>query len=316
MSARGAGFQGHRITFRCLEDQQSVFEGFEEARATVRSKAGGETEIAYRKGGTGPPLLLLHGYPQTHVMWHKVAPSLAERFTVVAADLRGYGASGKPPGGPDHEGYSKRAMAADQAALMSHLGFERFAVVGHDRGARVTHRLALDHAERVTKAAVLDICPTLAMYERTDMAFAAAYYHWFFLIQPFDLPERMIAADPDYYMSRKVGAWGANIEVFDPEALDAYKVAFRNPETIHASCEDYRAAATIDLAHDRADIDRRIECPLLVLWGAKGVVGNTYDVPAVWRERAGDVRGGPLPTGHFLAEEDPAGTLAALSAFL
>ena len=293
-----------------------MFDGFEEGRATVSSDAGGETEIAYRIGGAGPPVLLLHGYPQTHVMWHKVAPSLAERFTVVAADLRGYGASGKPAGGDRHEAYSKRAMAADQAALMSGLGFARFAVVGHDRGARVTHRLALDHAERVTHAAVLDICPTLAMYERTDMAFASAYYHWFFLIQPYDLPERLIGADPDYYMSRKVGAWGANIEVFDPEALEAYKAAFRKPETIHASCEDYRAAASIDLEHDRADLDRKLECPLLVLWGAKGVVGRTYDVLEVWRERAADVRGQALPTGHFLAEEDPAATLDALMGFL
>lgn len=293
-----------------------MFGSFETGRATVETAEGGACEIAYRQGGSGPPLLLLHGYPQTHVMWHRVAPALAERFTVVAADLRGYGASGKPPGGEGHEGYSKRAMAADQVALMAGLGFERFAVVGHDRGARVTHRMALDHPERVARAAVLDICPTLAMYERTDMAFARAYYHWFFLIQPYDLPERLIGADPDYYLGCKVGAWGSDTAIFDPEALAAYKAAFRDPATIHASCEDYRAAASIDLEHDRADQDRKLACPLLALWGAKGVVGRTYDVLAVWRERAEDVRGGPLPTGHYLAEEDPQATLAALLDFL
>ena len=288
-----------------------MFEGFEPGRIETSG-----AEISYIKGGEGPPLLLLHGYPQTHVMWHKIAPRLAERFTVVAADLRGYGASSKPASGPTHEAYSKREMARDQAELMTALGFERFAVVGHDRGARVTHRLALDHSERVTKAAVLDICPTLDMYERTDMAFASAYYHWFFLIQPFDLPERLIGADPDYYMDRKVGAWGADPMLFDPAALEAYKAAFRDPATIHASCEDYRAAASIDLEHDRADLDRKLACPLLVLWGAKGVVARTYDVLALWRARAETVSGEAVDSGHFLAEEAPEATLRALLAFL
>ena len=288
-----------------------MFEGFE-----IRRIETSGAEINLRLGGAGPPLLLLHGYPQTHVMWHQIAPALAERFTVVAADLRGYGDSSKPESDAQHAPYSKRAMAQDQAEVMSALGFERFAVVGHDRGARVTHRLALDHAERVTRAAVLDICPTLDMYERTDMAFAAAYYHWFFLIQPFDLPERLIGADPDYYMDRKIGAWGSEPRLFNPEALAAYKAAFRDPTTIHASCEDYRAAASIDLEHDRADLGRKLACPLLVLWGAEGVVARTYDVLALWRMRAEDVRGEALPCGHFLAEEQPEQTLKALLDFL
>ena len=288
-----------------------MFEGFE-----IRRIETSGAEINLRLGGAGPPLLLLHGYPQTHVMWHQIAPALAERFTVVAADLRGYGDSSKPESDAQHAPYSKRAMAQDQAEVMSALGFERFAVVGHDRGARVTHRLALDHAERVTRAAVLDICPTLDMYERTDMAFAAAYYHWFFLIQPFDLPERLIGADPDYYMDRKIGAWGSEPRLFNPEALAAYKAAFRDPTTIHASCADYRAAASIDLEHDRADLGRKLACPLLVLWGAEGVVARTYDVLALWRMRAEDVRGEALPCGHFLAEEQPEQTLKALLDFL
>ncbi len=290
-----------------------VFDGFVQSRI----RASG-TEINLRMGGQGPPLLLLHGSPQTHVMWHKIAARLAERFTVVAPDLRGYGDSGKPPGGDNHEAYSKRAMAQDQVEVMAALGFERFAVVGHDRGARVTHRLALDHAERVNKAAVLDIAPTLTMYERTDMAFATAYYHWFFLIQPFDLPERLIGADPDYYMDKKMAAWQkADGEApFTEEALAEYKRCFRDPETIHAMCEDYRAAAGIDLAHDRADLARRIACPLLVLWGAKGVVERSYDVLEVWRERAERVTGRALPCGHFLPEEAPEETLTELLTFL
>ncbi|MDH3917647.1 MAG: alpha/beta hydrolase, partial [Rhodospirillales bacterium] len=198
-----------------------MFEGFETRRIET---AGAEIHLSL--GGSGPPLLLLHGYPQSHVMWHKVAPALAERFTVVAADLRGYGDSSKPPGGEKHENYSKRAMARDQVEVMAALGFERFSVVGHDRGARVTHRLALDHPARVEKAAVLDICPTKTMYEQTDQAFATAYYHWFFLIQPFDLPERLIGADPDFYLERKIGAWGRTENAFGPEALAEYKRCF------------------------------------------------------------------------------------------
>ncbi len=293
-----------------------MFDGFETRRVATSG-----AEINLRLGGSGPPLLLLHGYPQTHVMWHRVAPYLAERFTVAAADLRGYGDSAKPASDPAHAVYSKRAMARDQVEVMSSLGFERFAVVGHDRGARVTHRMALDHPDRVERAAVLDICPTLAMYERTDMAFASGYYHWFFLIQPYDLPERLIAADPDFYLESKTGGFGLDprkevSETFDPAALEDYKRCFRDPAAIHASCEDYRAAATIDLEHDRADLNRKIACPLLVLWGTQGLVGRQFDVLGLWRERAGDVTGRSIDCGHYLAEEAPADTLAALQAFL
>jgi haloacetate dehalogenase len=290
-----------------------VFEGFEKRRVVTTG-----AEINLRLGGRGQPLLLLHGSPQTHVMWHKIAPALAESFTVVAADLRGYGDSSKPPGGENHENYAKRAMAQDQVEVMAALGFERFAVVGHDRGARVTHRMALDHPERVAKAAVLDICPTKTMYERTDMAFATAYYHWFFLIQPYDLPERMIGADPDYYLDQKIAGISrhSSAAAITEEALAKYKRCFRNPATIHAICEDYRAAAGIDLEHDAADLEKMVTCPLLALWGAKGVVGRTYDVLAVWRERAREVSGRALDCGHYLAEEAPEDTLAELMSFL
>jgi haloacetate dehalogenase len=288
-----------------------MFEGFEQRRLAV-----GGTEINLRLGGAGPALLLLHGYPQTHVMWHRIAPRLAERFTVVCADLRGYGDSGRPPSGADHAGYSKRAMAQDMAEVMSGLGFERFSVVGHDRGARVTHRLLLDHGGRVDRAAVLDIAPTLDMYERTDRAFAEAYYHWFFLIQPFDLPERLIGADPDYYLEKKIGAWSRAGGCFAPEALAEYKRCFRDPATIHATCEDYRAAASIDLEHDRADRDRKVSVPLLVLWGRLGVIERCYDALALWSARAERVTGKALPCGHFLAEEAPQETLEALETFL
>ena len=290
-----------------------MFEGFE-----TRDVETSGTTIHLRVGGSGAPLLLLHGYPQSHVMWHKIAPALAERFTVVATDLRGYGDSGKPDGGEGHANYAKRAMALDQVEVMAALGFDRFSVVGHDRGARVTHRLALDHAGRIDKVAILDICPTKAMYEATDMAFATAYYHWFFLIQPFDFPERLIGADPDFYLEKTVGNWRkvSDPGAFTPEALTEYSRCFRDPATIHASCEDYRAAATIDLEHDTADYGRRIDCPLLVLWGERGVVGKTYDVLGVWGEYAGDLRGRGLPCGHFLAEEAPEETLAELLSFL
>jgi len=266
-------------------------------------------------GGSGPPLLLLHGYPQTHAMWHRIAPRLAERFTVVCADLRGYGDSSKPDGGPGHVSYSKRAMARDQVELMRAFDFARFRLAGHDRGGRVAHRLCLDHPQAVESVAMLDISPTRIMYGRTDMAFATAYYHWFFLIQPFDLPERLIGADPVYYLRRKLAGWSSGLGYFDPRALAEYERCFADPATVHATCEDYRAAATIDLEHDAADAGARIECPLLALWGTKGVVNRLFDPVADWKSVARDVRGKVLPSGHFLAEEAPEETLAEMLAF-
>jgi len=249
-------------------------------------------------------------------MWHKLAPALARHFTVICPDLRGYGDSSKPPSGEDHAGYSKRAMAADQAELMSKLGFERFQAVGHDRGARVLHRLCLDHPDRVERAALLDIIPTAEVFARTDKALATYYYHWFFLIQPHDLPERLIGGAPDFFLDRALRSWGGRAEVFTPEAVAEYRLCFRDPATIHATCEDYRAGASIDLEHDAADADRKVACPLLILWGEKGVVGRLYKPLAIWREKARHVEGAALPCGHFLPEEAPEETLTALQKFL
>ncbi len=288
-----------------------MFEGFTTARLEV-----GGVAIHLRRGGKGPPLLLLHGYPQTHVMWHKLAPALAERFTVICPDLRGYGDSAKPPSDADHFAYSKRAMAADQVAVMKQLGFPRFQVVGHDRGARVTHRLCLDHPDCVERAALLDIIPTATVFARADKALATYYYHWFFLIQPHGLPERLIGNDADYFLERSLQSWSRKEGVFTEAALAEYRRCFRDPATIHATCEDYRAGASIDLEHDAADTGKKVACPLLILWGEKGVVGKLYDPLPIWREKALDVRGEALPCGHFLPEEAPAETLAALSTFL
>ncbi len=287
-----------RIIERSATD--GLFPGF---RMLDVSTSG--TTIRLRTGGSGPPLLLLHGYPQTHALWHKVAPRLAGRFTVVAADLRGYGDSGKPETTADHAPYSKRAMAQDMAEVMSALGHDTFFLAGHDRGARVAHRLALDHGDRVRKLAVLDIAPTREMYRDTTDLFARLYWHWFFLITPAPFPERMIGSDPDAYWLKKCGSGSAGLAPFTPEALAEYLRCFRDPATIHASCEDYRAAATIDIAHDDADGDRKLACPLLVLWGQNGVIEKCFDALSLWRERASDVRGHALPGGHYLAEECP-----------
>jgi haloacetate dehalogenase len=271
-----------------------------------------------RIGGSGAPLLLLHGHPQTHAIWHRVAPALAERFTVVAVDLRGYGDSGRPAPDAEHAVYSKREMALDALAAMRHHGFERFGVLAHDRGARVAHRLAADHPAAVERMLLLDIAPTLAMYENTSEAFAKAYWHWFFLIQPPPLPEALIASDPVRYIRSVMGGRHAGLAPFAPEVLAEYERCAAIAGTAESICEDYRASATIDLAHDRADIAAGLQLaqPLRVLWGEHGAVGKAFDVLALWRERAADVSGRALPCGHYVPEEAPGELLAeALSFF-
>jgi len=260
-----------------------------------------------RVGGQGAPLLLLHGHPQTHAIWHRVAPALARQFTLVMVDLRGYGDSGRPQSDAEHRPYSKREMAQDVLAAMRHHGFERFGVLAHDRGARVAHRLAADHPAAVDRMMLLDIAPTLAMYERTDLAFARAYWHWFFLIQPSPLPEALIESDPVRYVRSTMGGRYAGLGPFAPEAMAEYERCIALPGSARGICEDYRASAGIDLAHDREDIGagRRLEQPLRVLWGAHGVVGRCFDVLALWRERAMQVSGAPLPCGHYIPEEAP-----------
>jgi haloacetate dehalogenase len=275
--------------------------------------------LRLRRGGGGPPLLLLHGNPQTHMMWHRLAPVLARRFTVVCPDLRGYGFSGKPDVTPDHAPYAKRAMAADMLGLMRQLGFPRFGVVSHDRGARVAHRLALDAPEAVERLAVMDIVPTLEHFERTDMAFAMGYYHWFFLAQKHDLPERMILRDVEDWFDLQTSREPKDQGFFHPDARADYLTALRQPGTVQAICEDYRAAATIDLEHDRASraAGEKIGCPLLALWGAKGKIGTWYQPLEIWRSyAAGPVSGQAVPSGHYLAEEAPEAVLALLEPFL
>jgi len=267
-------------------------------------------------GGSGPPLLLLHGHPQTHVTWHKVAPKLAQRFSVVAPDLRGYGDSAKPEGGDRHVNYSKRAMAADQVEVMRALGHKRFSAVGHDRGGRVLHRMALDRPDELERIVILDIAPTATMYARTDMAFAKSYFWWFFLIQPFDLPERMIGGDPDYFLEKHIARQVKTEGAVEPWVMEEYRRCYRNPAMRHAACEDYRAAADIDLEHDALDAGRVVRAPLLALWGAKGIVGKTYDVLQTWREKAADVRGHSIDCGHLIQEESPTELLSALDQFL
>jgi len=286
-----------------------MFEGFEQLQITTSG-----TTINLVTGGSGPGLLLLHGYPQTHAMWHKIAPRLDEDFTVVAADLRGYGDSGKLSGDPEHLTYSKRAMAQDQAEVMQQLGFETFSVVGHDRGARVSHRLTLDHPQRVQRLAVLDIIPTHKMFSIVNQAMATATYHWFFLIQPYDLPEQLIGASREPFLRNSFGRTPA---AHTPEALAEYMRCF-DAATIHATCEDYRAGASIDLVHDEADRQqgKKVTCPLLALWSATGYVGRTQDVLQVWREYATDVRGQALQGGHFLVEQLPDETYTCLRPFL
>jgi haloacetate dehalogenase len=287
-----------------------LFPGFAPHRIDTR-----ETTIHALVGGDGPPLLLLHGFPQTHAMWHRVAPALAQHFTVICADLRGYGDSAKPASDDTHAAYSKRRMAQDMVDVMHHFGHEQFRLAGHDRGARVAHRLCVDHPHAVSQVALLDISPTRTMFARTDQAFATAYYHWFFLIQPHGLPERLIGADPVYYLRQKLGGWGTGLDRFDERALAEYERCYSDPATIHATCEDYRAAASIDLVHDADNGVRRVACPLLVLWGERGVVHRLFSPLDDWRDVATDVRGRSLPCGHYIAEELPDETVREFRTF-
>jgi haloacetate dehalogenase len=287
-----------------------MFDGFSQMQIDVPG-----ARINLRHGGSGPPLLLLHGNPLTHVMWHKVAPRLAEDFTVVAADLRGYGDSSKPPGGEDHGGYSFRAMANDQVEVMKSLGFERFFVAGHDRGGRAAHRMALDHPARVAKVAFLDIVPTLHMLTNIRKQWAVDSYHWFFMAQPYDYPEQMLVAyGLERYIRRKLDKPGVGISGFTPEALAEY-IRCCTPENIHAVCEDYRAAVGIDLVHDEADLGVKLAMPMHVLWGEKSHVNRSYRPMEAWRERALNVSGRMLPCGHYPAEQSPDETYAGLRDF-
>jgi haloacetate dehalogenase len=296
-------------------DLADLFPGFAARRVPT---AGGE--VFARIGGSGPPLLLLHGYPQTHVMWHRVAPRLAERFTLVAADLPGYGASDIPETDAGHTPYTKRAMAQVMVDVMAQLGHDRFALAGHDRGGRVAYRLALDHPERLTRLAVLDILPTYDYWNRMDRSFALRIYHWAFLAQPSPLPERLIGADPDAYYTHTLGSWtrGGVEASFDPRAVAHYLSALRDPRRIHAACEDYRAGAYADFELDKADFEggRRISVPMLVLWGGHGIAASATTPLHTWRQRADHVTGQPVDGGHFLPEENPDATAEALLRFL
>jgi haloacetate dehalogenase len=290
----------------------AMFPGFE----TRRLRVNGVT-IHCVAGGQGPALLLLHGYPQSHVMWHRIAPTLARHYSVVCPDLRGYGDSSKPRGLPDHGNYSKRAMAQDMVDAMQLLGHARFHLVGHDRGARVGHRLARDHGPQVVRTfTAIDIAPTLAMYEATDMAFARAYYHWFLMLQPAPLAEKMVAAVAPYHILAGSGLSAKGLKAFSKAALAEYVRLFADPRTIHATCEDYRASGGIDLEHDRADRGKKLALPVQVLWGKRGVVGTQFDPLAEWRKVARHVSGHAIDCGHFIPEEAPAETLAAINRFL
>ena len=288
----------------------ALFPGF--ANRQVRT-SGAALNVSY--GGSGTPVVLLHGYPQTHAMWHKVAPQLARDYAVVCPDLRGYGDSSKPKGLADHSNYSKRAMAQDIVEVMRALGHERFHVVGHDRGGRVGHRLARDHGRRVKTLTVLDISPTLKMYRSTNMQFAKAYYHWFFLIQEAPIPERMLEGQAPFYILKRLGRGKSGLKYFARQAMAEYVRAFQDARTIHATCEDYRAAATIDLVHDQRD-RAKIRMPVLALWGRQGVIAALFDCLSDWREVATDVRGRALACGHFIAEEKPKALLDELRRFL
>jgi haloacetate dehalogenase len=289
-----------------------MFDGFKRRTVSIDG-----IDIACVIGGSGPPVLMLHGFPQSRAMWARVAPLLADQFTLVCADLRGYGDSAKPVCLPDQSNYAFRAFAADQLGLMRALGFERFHVVGHDRGGRTGHRMALDHPEAVLTLAVLDIVPTYAMFMDTNRKVAGAYWHWYFLSQPWPFPERMIAHDPDRFYETCLVGWGATgLADFDADMLDEYRRAWRDPAMIHGSCSDYRAAATIDLEHDSVDLERKVDCPTLVFFGAGGVMASLFDIPAEWRKRCHDVTQAALPGGHFFVDQFPDDTAQIMRAFL
>jgi haloacetate dehalogenase len=305
------------VDHRVLEPaERKMFDGFATAEIDV-----GETTIFIRRKGSGRPLLLLHGFPQTHLMWHRVAPILAEDFTVVCADLRGYGASGKPPSRPDHAPYAKGAMALDMVRMMEAQGFSRFAVAGHDRGARVAYRMALDHADRLERLAVLDIVPTGEAFGRADARLALDYWPWSLLAQPEPLPERLILADPEIVVDDALGGWGSDRTSFPPEIRSAYIAALRDPDTVHAICEEYRAAATIDLARDAQDrgAGHRIACPLLVLWSDGSGLDKWYEDAGgplgIWRDWAAVVTGRAISGGHFFPEQNSAETVSELRTF-
>jgi len=295
-----------------------TIDGFQAGFISTQHASDGEILISYQMGGSGPPLLLLHGFPQTKMIWHRVAPALAKHFTVIASDLRGYGASSKPQGLADHSTYSKRAMASDQAQLMNALGFSHYGVLGHDRGGRVAHRLALDYGKQVNKLMVLDISPTLAMYEQTTMQFASSYWHWFFLIQKAPIPETMIGANTEFFMKQFMGGRHAGLSIFAPECWQEYVLAMSDPACLHAMCEDYRAAASIDLEHDRQSIAQKqlLEMPVRVLWGEFGQVNACFKPLEDWQKLGTDVSGQTLQSGHYIPEEIPEGLIAeALSFF-
>jgi haloacetate dehalogenase len=299
-----------------LRSDHSFFQGFK--RQQIKT-TGATINTVY--GGKGSPVLLLHGIPQTHVLWRHIAPLLEQDFFLVLTDLRGYGDSSKPPGGQNHAAYSKRAMAQDQVEVMRNLGFQKFAVVGHDRGGRVAHRMALDYPDRLTKLTILDIVPTYTMYQNVSKEFATVFYHWFLLVQPPPFPETLIANSAEYFLKSLLFRLGGEVpdggipSWIDPPAFAEYLRCFRDPDSIHAICEDYRATASIDLLHD-ADQSQKIQCPLLVLWAEKGPFHRMYNVLETWRGRAAQIIGRALPAGHFLPEQVPQELIAEMKPFL
>lgn len=319
-AAEGALFaRGARAEAKARTQREKFFKGFQ----TEQIKTSGATiHTVYGGNLNRPPLLLLHGIPETHVLWRKVAPVLAQDYFVVMTDLRGYGDSSKPPGGADHFAYSKRAMAQDQVEIMKQLGFQKFALVGHDRGGRAAHRLALDNPEALTKLVILDIVPTYLLYQQITQEFATTFYHWFLLVQPPPFPETLVQNSAEYFLKTTI-LWLGGSQLTDPlpgwispAVFEEYLRTFRRPDTIHAICEDYRAAASIDLAHDRADLDKKIQCPLLVLWSEKGPFHRMYNVLQTWQDRAVQAQGRAMPTGHFLPEQMPEELTRAITNFL